>query len=400
MKIRNILLFILFTGLFNFDIGNIQILYWGMTLGCSVLLIISNNPGLTLKLNVFWKGQLFFFLICIVSFMWSIDRNASVDYLKTIIVNLFVLFAVYSLIHVEQDLQDILLVMMISIFGSALYLLAKVDWSTIGVDRLGVDYTGKVWNANALGLSMLWGIAIALILIDKKKRVLKMVFTIPMLIILVYSGSRKAWIGFAVVIVLILFLQNKTKILRNILIISLVSVGLYYLLMNVDFFYELGGQRLEQLILGLLGKGEVDHSTYLRQEYIRLGLEWFRDNPILGYGINSYRRLLLESSFRTYTYAHNNYVELLVDVGIVGTAIFYYMYVWSITKGIYINIINRKKQNEKVKFILFLLCLALIQLLMHVGMIAYTDLSSLIIIMIFCSALDMYDKSALKRRIN
>lgn len=33
-------------------------------------------------------------------------------------------------------------------------------------------------------------------------------------------------------------------------------------------------------------------------------------------------------------YAHNNYVELLVDLGLVGTVAYYYIYVSALIKGI------------------------------------------------------------------
>lgn len=393
MSRRNtVLLFILFLTLFNYDLGAIPVLYWGITLICSAWLIYENNGGkIVFVLDKFWGLYILFNLFCIISLVWSINRGDSFELIKGLMVNILVLYAVYSTIRDEKSLKQILVIMLFVFWVNAIYLMIKVDWSSVGTNRLGVEYTGKGWNANAVGLTMTWGIAIATQLLPKNKRLLKIVLIIPMLVILGYSGSRKAWLALVMVAATILFLRNKKKLLRNILIgVIVLAVG-GYLIMNVQFLYDLGGYRFEQLILGLLGRGEVDHSTLLRQEYARLGMEWFKSRPIFGYGIDGYRELLFGSYLRTNTYAHNNYVELLVDVGVIGTALFYGIYLWVLRKGVVNYFRDRKTPTELGDFIFFLLCLTVIQLMMHVGMVAYTDLPSLIIVMVLSYAISISD---------
>ncbi len=77
------------------------------------------------------------------------------------------------------------------------------------------------------------------------------------------------------------------------------------------------GQRLLNMVLELLG-GNTDGSTSVRMGMLKCGLSMFSQKPIFGWGLGAFTDL---GGFETYS--HNNYVELLVAVGLVGT--------WSIT---------------------------------------------------------------------
>ena len=46
-------------------------------------------------------------------------------------------------------------------------------------------------------------------------------------------------------------------------------------------------ERMEGLIALLTQKGKIDHSTFLRQEYIKLGIKLFKDNFLFGIGMDN-----------------------------------------------------------------------------------------------------------------
>ena len=104
--------------------------------------------------------------------------------------------------------------------------------------------------------------------------------------------------------------------LRRILILGivliLVPIVMYYTVMTWDALYYVLGRRLEPFFAGLSNRnfGEVD---VVRFEMIKVGIDLFAKRPFLGYGIGSYR---LVAGFNTY--AHNNYIELLVSIGLIG----------------------------------------------------------------------------------
>ena len=108
--------------------------------------------------------------------------------------------------------------------------------------------------------------------------------------------------------------------------------------MNVPSLYNVVGIRLEQTLLQIEGGNDVkvESSMFVRYGLITYGLEWFKQRPILGYGANNFRVM----SDQTYEflgmnfYAHNNYIELLVGVGIIGLLIYYWGYIVIISKSI------------------------------------------------------------------
>ena len=58
---------------------------------------------------------------------------------------------------------------------------------------------------------------------------------------------------------------------------------------------------------------------------IEIGFNKWMDSPIWGYGFDSfkyYNRLMTGHFY----YSHNNYIELLYDLGIIGFAIYYWFY--------------------------------------------------------------------------
>lgn len=385
------ILTMLFTALLNNDLGAISYLYWGVTLGCCALLIVFSGKIQTVRLDAFLGWYLIFVALSALSMIWSVDRESSMDYFKSMIVNVVVLMSVNSVIYDEEDLAMIMRALYIAIIINALYLMVKLDWNEIGTDRIGTEHTGEGWNANGIGMMAVWGIALAIIM-PRKKRMnpLALVWLIPLVVILVFSASRKAWLAAVLVCLLGLFVYNRRHMLRNILLAAGIVALIVYLVMNVPVLYELGGQRFEGLLAALTGEGEADSSTLLRQKYTELGLEWFAERPVLGYGLNTYRYLLKMSYIGKETYSHNNYVELLINGGIIVAVAFYFIYAWGIIKGCKQSLGRKKALDKQSRTVLFFVGLLVLQLGMQFGMVAYYDLQTLIIIMLLCKMVNMY----------
>jgi O-antigen ligase len=78
-------------------------------------------------------------------------------------------------------------------------------------------------------------------------------------------------------------------------------------------------QRIGFIFASLSGSG-VEHSADERLEFVITALNVFRDNPFFGTGMDTARVYLG-------VYAHNNYAELLADSGIIGTTLYYLIYI-------------------------------------------------------------------------
>lgn len=154
-------------------------------------------------------------------------------------------------------------------------------------------------------------------------------------IFVLLSASRKAILFMLIPIVVWLILKSKNsmQILRNVILVCIGIIFIYIALMNVSFLYNFVGHRIESLIQGLLGS-VTDKSTNTRLLLIEIGIQWFKQRPIWGYGLLNFKALNIAIRSSDY-YAHNNYIELLVDCGLVGTVIYYSLYlkcVWECFK--------------------------------------------------------------------
>lgn len=376
----SVILVILFIGLFNYDVGSIRMLYWGITLGCSGLLLLINRNW---KIDGFIVWYLFFLFLSGISLIWSISATTSLEILKSLLVNAVVLFAISNVIRSRKDVITVMRAMLIAFVSNAVYMIFKIDWSAIGNNRFDPEMTGEGWNANSLGLMAIWGLALIIIMPRKKKiNWWEWLYIVPLVVILIFSGSRKAWLGALVVLLLGLFLKNRKKMFRNVLIAACAIILFVVLVTEIPFLYEIGGHRLEEMFAGFFGSGEADGSTLTREAYIRLGLEWFQNRPLLGHGADTYRCLLAESYFGRTTYSHNNYVELLVNGGIVTLVAFYSMYVYLVAKGLFVSAAKKFREDYNKNMILFFVGIVVLQMVLHVGFVAYSGLTEMLFLLL------------------
>ena len=87
----------------------------------------------------------------------------------------------------------------------------------------------------------------------------------------------------------------------------------------------------------------------------RYGLELLKESPLIGYGISNYG-ILLEKDIGIITYAHNNYIELFVGVGILGAIVYYAMYL----NAIICLLKSKNNLNLRYLFLTFLLSVLII----------------------------------------
>ena len=169
------------------------------------------------------------------------------------------------------------------------------------------------------------------------------------------------------------WLNHPTKMVRNIIVTALILYVVMYIVMNVEGFYKVLGSRLEGLFALFSGDGKVDGSANIRNVFINNGKKWFMEQPILGYGVNNYKEINRVAVGR-FTYAHNNFIEVAVDLGVVGLIWYYMAYVylgWKMFNKLNDNTLN-----------VFLLSWLLSSLISHYGNVCYYDFSQNFMLML------------------
>ncbi len=216
---------------------------------------------------------------------------------------------------------------------------------------------GLTHNANMLGLLMVLGLfAISFFYLTEtyQKKVMRIFkYTLfPLFFLISYvallSGSKKALggVGFGV---LGFIYAYSTKIRSRFLKftwIPILGIILAVFLVNV-LSQSLVEHRFETALDFFKEKGYKSSFTYdstsLRYAYTIAGLKMFKENPILGVGLNNFSKNVKKYSPMLgihKTYAHNNYVEILACTGLLGFVTYFSMYL-SIILRICQNLKNR-----------------------------------------------------------
>lgn len=231
-------------------------------------------------------------------------------------------------------------------------------------ERLGESLTG---NANIFATLFMVGVFCAIFFMyfseRKLSRIVAFAAFLTQMYALALSGGRKYFL-LPLILVCILKIfsadyRGKKHMIRN----GILAIGLLaffvWAIMNVDVLYDSIGYRMEGLFNALTGEGEIDESTIRRGNLIRKGVEIWLDYPLLGCGIDAFKVVSGRGG-----YSHNNYVELLSGLGLIGFGVYYGYYlglVWNILKIQY-------SKSEKWYWVLVIVCL----LLFEYGAIAYS----------------------------
>lgn len=362
----------------NADWGSSSLLWWGCVGIFVIVFLLNSNFILTLETN-FTLWILVFSGVCVASLAWAVRTSLVISTLKSLIVHLVVLIFVRTAIRSKRDIEQVLKIMLLSAIINIIWLLftnqtifEQAGGATETIDRLGTEGS---WNANEVGMMAATAMLIALYLSKKTKNLmLRVVYIIVMLLTVftvLLSGSRKALLMILMGFCGLIFLASKGKRAKAVLLIALAMLCLYYLVMEVQFFYSIIGWRVDGFIASITGVGEVDSSAAVREAYIKDGLRAWKERPLLGFGLDCYRAV---NSIRKDMYAHNNYVELLADLGIVGTVIYYSSYVYCMLK------LLMKKNKDLLVWLLVIMLL--IQAVMDYGCVSYNSLTTKMAIML------------------
>lgn len=367
----------------NSDLNSNRIVWWtsvGVFVVSSIMMLVHN--GFSIKHNkVYLYWLMGFFVVCVASLLWAEVVDYVTVTLKSMIVQYGILFLLAASLKSRRDIEILLTILLFACVTNAIYLVAFNFDTLINVtdeigDRLG---EGTKWNANAIGMMTSFAAVFLLYFFKKHKNILRRTLYVVVIAFLTYitflTGSRKAFLIIIIGVLLYLpFAVNKRNRIKTI-IISVAFVALaFYLTYNVPYFYNIIGWRLDAIISSVLGTGELDSSAISRNKLIAAAIETWKDFPLLGCGLDCFRIYGKIATGHDY-YAHNNYVELLADLGVVGFAAYYWGFVYCLIKF-------WKNRHDDISKLLFVVLIII--LIMGYACVHYTDfLFGIILLAIF-----------------
>lgn len=343
-----------------------------------ILTTIADNCWVPLRFGPFHWFMLLFAAFALLSSAWAMNAGDAKSKATTILQILLCASMLYLHYEKKDSIDDLLLVVMWAGYVVTLYTIAffGLDYLKEAAEdsRMESEYA----NSNLIGIAVALACTIQVHFFANKKHRWSSIFLIPAVLIIAASQSRKALlllvIGvFGVYLAKIAEDRDLLKKTLRLLTAVLVLVVAFSLLYSLPIFDGVR-DRMDSMFASVTGEGKVDNSTNLRNSMIQLGLEWFKERPILGIGIGN-THIIAATYLLEDTYLHNNYVELLCSGGIIGFAIYYGMYVYLFVKLIQ----YRKVDQARVGLGLVWLVLMLI---MDYGMVSYYSKEQWIYLMI------------------
>ena len=331
-----------------------------------------------------------FGLFATFSVAWAESTQWAIGMSKTLLINLVCMCALMNLMDYKKERIDLV---MKTMTVAPLLLELRVIMMGGFLAFLDARSVGSI-SGNIVGLCAAVGACIAVYYWLHGCNSYGVLFAMNTAIVIL-SASRKALLFICIPLIVLYIFDTKAvrkrRFFRCMLILLSGIVGLW-LTMRIQPLYELIGRRIEGLFATLAGNTvKVDSSSESRALLITRGLRWFRERPLLGYGIDCYRVVLVKHypAWPIDTYAHNNFVELLVDTGIIGTTLYY----WN-----YMDVLRKSWRNRKTtgneELLLFGMFIALI--ICEVALVSYFDKYVqilVLIIWIFMSKLDQTRKN-------
>lgn len=251
-----------------------------------------------------------FFWACF-SILYSVNLPLTFNYLQGILGNVIIWFITATVILYAKDIYKFLIPILIVCILHAYYgMIMKTEViSEIVIGRA----QGLTANPNQLGFLMWYGIVIAsfLILISRKYwfKLMLIASIVFFFFILFQTGSRKSLAAAVVFLGFSGFLFMKKRNLG--LMIFVVMIGLASFNYAYDYI-------LDNTAVGARLSGEVlEGGTAIRVELINDGIDLFLQSPVVGIGLGNF------SSYSTSgMVAHNDYIEVLASLGLVGFIIY------------------------------------------------------------------------------
>ncbi len=314
-----------------------------------------------------------FIAVVFISTLWAEDINLALYYFVWSFQVFIICILLDSFIDSEKRLNFILKCIIIGGGLLAARLLIEIPFNQWGTGRLGrgIDY-----NPNTLGLRLAFASLVSTYFMVKvaTKKYIYFLSSILLVTVSMFTGSRKVFVVLVVgyLLFLLFFGSFKKSYIKKLPFIVLIGTLMLILIFNFGPLYDVLGSRVESTFNAFTGN-EINNSeseTQLRTAMIIEGLNLFQNSPLIGYGIGNFEEV---SSYGTYS--HNNYIEMLTGMGIIGFIVYYSFYCYLLFKlgsGILSG-------NKKFVLPFTIICLMFIN---ETAIVSYQSLYTQILIML------------------
>lgn len=314
-----------------------------------------------------------FILICVLSLLWSTNIFSSIRELPLFLAGPLLYFLVINNINNRKQINKIinaliLIGTLLGIYGIFQYF--GIDFSIFESAKGRQQVFGLFGNVNYFAeyLIIPIPIAIPLFLVNKNKikKVLLLIAILTMSISLLFTFTRSSYLGFGVSLILMFFLytiQWRQKFIKNkkkIVIVILLLAAIGTIVFSLPNPFNKPGTIINKI------KSRISPTQLTQDSSIKRRLAtWqftilmIKDHPVFGSGIGTYKYNTLRYQAEFFSKnnnrsiyphgfaqeAHNEYLQIWAEMGIVGLSIF----IWVIFSYFKYGLKALKKNEDKYK---------------------------------------------------
>ena len=276
----------------------------------------------------FFIGFVLFALLSFFSTVWVVSPGVALGRLIDLAIAVLMGLAIALCSPTQREIKCILDAYLCGTIVVSMVCI-RIDWATLsGWARLGWTlFTSAGSNIIEYSCLLIYAQIYALYrFFESKGRILWGSAFLFLFICGLLTGVRKALVIPVVFIYVNLVITNRKNTLKIIGVTLLAGALSAIILFIVTNYFTSMGSRLLDLVNGILngtdavssGGSSTEERKWLRQTAWRAFLE----NPALGLGVGQFR-LYSAAHGGPELYAHNNFLEILANSGVVGFALYY-----------------------------------------------------------------------------
>lgn len=286
------------------------------------------------------KKYFFFYFLMIAGIPFAIHKRMALDYIFLLYLS-NVLFFYFCLAHIGsfKKLKTTVFVITLSV------LLYSAFSLTMGAFSSGRFSFGTMYDPNDLAYFLVSLFPLNLFFVFQNgspaKKIVGTAAAAASVAVILFSGSRGGFIGFAAVIIMLLFSKNAH--LRS--LYKLVVIGGVFL---IALLYSEKINTERYLTLKNISEDYNMIDDFGRKRIWEKGLGFVLSNPLTGVGVDCFGKAIGDSraargEIPRWQAAHNSYLQVAAETGLVGFAVFVSLIIYS-----YKNFQKQKKNTARI----------------------------------------------------
>lgn len=351
-----------------------------MLLASMLLWIGRRAEKVTIPYNTIW--YMLFTAYSASSGLWSSYINADMaSYFLRMVVIIAMITSISIYVDKPEDLERIIKLYIFSMLVIVLMEFATVPISEWSKGSMGSHFSGS--NPNGVAFLVFCAELMAFYEFYSKGKKRYILLVALFLVFIILSSSRKAlFASVAGPVLFVLLSTYKKNYFFNIVAILTIASLVVFFIMTDENAYNAIGKRVASMLTFWFEERdhEVDNSLYMRSYYIELAKRMFAESPLLGKGMGNFAKIIDNVYMLDGVYSHNNFWQILSELGLIGFLIYYSMYfviIIRLAKGAFIN-----KSRMNMLFLTFMILLVVLE----TGLVTYNSKMPHIVIAIAYAA--------------